>query len=194
MADGLEKHLTWNGMGDWLPTLRALRPYLRRDGAAWGEYGVINSRRWRDDVQYQAVRRLLTQRLGINQRSLRRRFDERDWWGRGIMSLIIELETTGPLLALDLFGKTTPGASTVIPGPAILTIQQMREQRALDVPTLLTMALEFGKDVGIGLVSAWLYDKLKGRARAVRINRIEVQLDKGKIEKVIAEQIERRPD
>jgi hypothetical protein len=81
-SDVLEWHLDYNGMGEWLPTVRALRPYLRRnDAASWGELGVISARRWRDEVQYQAVRRLLAHRLGLNQKSLRRRFDERAYWG-----------------------------------------------------------------------------------------------------------------
>lgn len=81
-ADMVDEHLGMNGMGEWLLTVQALRPYLRRtDGASWGELGVISAKRWRDDVQYQAVRRLLAHRLEMNQKSLRRRFDERAYWG-----------------------------------------------------------------------------------------------------------------
>jgi hypothetical protein len=75
------KHLRDEAMRDWIPAVQTLHSYLQRDDASWGEQGVVSATRWRDDVQYQAVRRLLAHRLQVNQRSLRRRFDERQLWG-----------------------------------------------------------------------------------------------------------------
>jgi hypothetical protein len=78
---GLAAHLREHGMGEWLPAVGALGPYFRR-AADWGEPGVISARRWRNEGQYHAVRRLLAVRLGLRRQSLRRRFDERAYWGR----------------------------------------------------------------------------------------------------------------
>lgn len=78
---GWELHLGEEGLADWEAVVRHLVPYFRRADADWGESGVVSARRWRDDVQYQAVRRLLADRLGINARTLRRRFGEACWWG-----------------------------------------------------------------------------------------------------------------
>ena len=89
-ADGdLEEHLRAHGMGDWIQAAHELKRarYFGRDDDAWGEYGVISDRRWGcgdwggGDVQYQAVRRLLAKHLGLDERSLRRRFNDRDYWG-----------------------------------------------------------------------------------------------------------------
>lgn len=78
---GWEPHLEDNGLTDWIAAVRPLAPYFRRADVDWGESGVVSARRWRDDVQYQAVRRLLAARLGMKPRTLRRRFDERRYWG-----------------------------------------------------------------------------------------------------------------
>jgi hypothetical protein len=80
-VDDIEKHLREQKLEDWLPAVQKLRPYLRRKDAAWGEPGIIGPRRWLGDVQYQAVRRLLRERLGLTQDSLSRRFNERAYWG-----------------------------------------------------------------------------------------------------------------
>lgn len=80
-CDGVERHLLEEKMEGWIPAVRQLDVYFRRDDVAWGEPGMISARRWKDDVQYQAVRRLLAQRLGLDEKTLRRRFDERDYWG-----------------------------------------------------------------------------------------------------------------
>jgi hypothetical protein len=78
---GAVRHLKDNHLGEWVPAVLGLGPYFRRKDAAWGEPGVINARRWKEDVQYQAVRRLLSERLEVEERTLRRRFDELALWG-----------------------------------------------------------------------------------------------------------------
>jgi hypothetical protein len=47
-------------------------------------------------------------------------------------------------------------------------------------------------DVAVALLSAWIYDTLKGRKAKVSIGRTELQLDdNGQIKKVIRERLER---
>jgi predicted transcriptional regulator len=51
--------------------------------------------------------------------------------------------------------------------------------------------LHVGDEVGAGLIAAYLYDKLKkGRATKLRIDRTEVEIDKGEIARVLSEHIE----
>jgi len=109
------------------------------------------------------------------------------------VQVAIEIETSGPLLAFDLLGgpKTlSVGAKASLPGGAVLRLHEMREHRAADFPTLLQLGLSFGTGAAASLAASWLYDKLKGRARALRIERMEVQIEEGQIRKVLVERIE----
>jgi len=109
------------------------------------------------------------------------------------MQLTIEIETSGPLLAFDLMIRPRSlgtGTTATIPDVGVVELKSMREQRAADLPTIITIAVSVGANVGASLVANWLYDKIKGRARTVRIDRVEVHLDKGEIQRVIAERIE----
>lgn len=45
--------------------------------------------------------------------------------------------------------------------------------------------------VGIGALSNWLYVKLKGKPAKLRINRVEVTVDRDQITRVLVEQIEK---
>ncbi len=111
------------------------------------------------------------------------------------MQFTIEVETSGPMLAFDLFGRPsnlTTGTKVSLPGGAVLELHSMREQRVLDLPTLLKLGLTAGSSVAGSLAANWLYDKLKGRARSLRIDRMEVQIEKGQIEKLLIERIEKK--
>jgi hypothetical protein len=105
----------------------------------------------------------------------------------------LEIDTNGPLLAFDLFGRPktlAAGTKVSVPGDAVLELREMREQRSAELPTLLTLALSVPISVASGLVANWLYDKLKGRTRSLRIDHIEVQLDKGEIQKFLVDRLE----
>jgi hypothetical protein len=111
------------------------------------------------------------------------------------MQLSIEIETSGPLLAFDLLnrpGSLASGTIATIPDVGVVELTSMREQRSADLPTIITVAVTIGANVGASLVASWLYDKIKGRARTVRIDWIEVQLDKGEIQRIIAERLEEK--
>ena len=49
--------------------------------------------------------------------------------------------------------------------------------------------LSFGAKVAPGLLASWLYEKINDRATKLIIDRIEVQINKSEIERVISEKI-----
>ena len=51
------------------------------------------------------------------------------------------------------------------------------------------MILTIGKDVGVGIISAWLYDKLKRRATKIYIDRVEIEITENNIKRILVEKI-----
>lgn len=54
---------------------------------------------------------------------------------------------------------------------------------SVSAPQTINLVLEILKDVGIGVFSAWLYDKLKGSDSKLRINGKAIKIDKEEIRK-----------
>jgi hypothetical protein len=52
--------------------------------------------------------------------------------------------------------------------------------------------LSFGSGVSAGIVANWLYEKLNRRISKIRTSRQEVHINKGEIEKIIIEEIEKQ--
>jgi hypothetical protein len=103
-------------------------------------------------------------------------------------TVIIEVETVGAaLLRRELFQRS---AEISLPFGAVLTLQDVIERKSRDFPSLMTLVLTVPVPIATNLVAAWLYDKFKGRARTIRIERTEITLDKGEIEKILIEKIE----
>jgi hypothetical protein len=50
--------------------------------------------------------------------------------------------------------------------------------------------LSFGVNLAPGLLATWLYEKINGRATKLLMDRTEVPIDKGEIERVITAKIE----
>lgn len=105
----------------------------------------------------------------------------------------IEIETRDIRVAFDILGtpgRLTSGTSVLAPGGATFTFEGFIERRALDVPGVLQFIVDSSVDIEIGLLGAWLYEKVKGRATRLRINRVEIQIEEGEIKRVLSEQIE----
>ena len=65
------------------------------------------------------------------------------------------------------------------------------EVKAFDVPAVLKVVVQLGREVAVGLFATWLYDKLKGgRARRLRVDRMQVEITEGEIKRVLLERIE----
>jgi hypothetical protein len=60
------------------------------------------------------------------------------------------------------------------------------ERRAIGFPEVAQFVLTLGAGVSASVVGNWLYGKLKGgRVQRIRIDRVDVQLDKENIQRVI---------
>lgn len=105
----------------------------------------------------------------------------------------LEIDVRDIRVAFDILGtpgRLTSGSRVNAPGGAILTFGGMVERRALDVPGVLQFVVDCSVNVDLGLLAAWLYDNVKGRASRVRINRVEIEIDEGEIKRVLLEQID----
>ena len=93
--------------------------------------------------------------------------------------------------------SVTNGTTKHIPGGGAIQLgrgkleKRVRPGWTADAAPLVTLALTVGKDVAIGVLAAWLYDKLKGnKLRTLRINRAQVEISPEGITKAISESIE----
>jgi len=106
----------------------------------------------------------------------------------------IEIESGDPRLAWELMNSSSlePGQKHIISKGAELTYQHIYQKRGLDFPAIISLTLDIGEGVAIGVIVAWLYDKIKGKASKLTIDRTEVHIDAGEIKKVITEKIEKK--
>jgi hypothetical protein len=94
-----------------------------------------------------------------------------------------------------LFEASSLGASSQkeIPGGARLTMQPMIVRKAEGIPQVITIILSCGGTVALGVVSNYIYDKLKNHSDEhlkMTINRREVKYNnKGEIAKILEEEI-----
>ena len=110
---------------------------------------------------------------------------------RGIVNL--EIDTHDRQLAYDLTETSSfsAGQQKSIPGGATVTFKGMSVRKAFDVPNTIELVISFGKSaIAVGLAVKWLYDKIKGRATVIRIDRREIQIEEGKIKRIIEEKIQ----
>ena len=107
--------------------------------------------------------------------------------------MIVEFDTTDKQLAFDLFGNPKslgPGASVALPFGGTLQLQEWRFRKAVGASETLELLISFGVGVSSSLVANWLWAKLKGRATTLRINRVEVHMQEGEIQRVVSESVE----
>jgi len=64
-------------------------------------------------------------------------------------------------------------------------------RKALDFPRIISITLEIGSALAVGIAANWLYDRLRGRATKIRIERTEVRLERGEIKRILTERIEK---
>jgi len=100
----------------------------------------------------------------------------------GFRSVRIEIETLDERLSSDLMGDPSPSAGQIamVPGDVALHYDCEIVQFAVDVPNVIRIVAAFGGQVALNMFSSWLYDKIKGRATTIRINRRTIQIGEAK--------------
>jgi hypothetical protein len=113
----------------------------------------------------------------------------------------IEIETYNPTMVLEDFfenEKLLMNREIEIDNGVFLRVDSVIFREAAEVPEIIKLTLILVKDVALpialGVASNWLYDKIKDiRTQKVRINGIEVRIDKKRIEELLAKEIKDKP-
>src|SRR5438874_13221695 len=85
------------------------------------------------------------------------------------------------------------GSEVPVPGGAKLQYEGTLLQEAVGALEVARFILEVGREVGVGVLSTWLYEKLKaGNARTVRIEGVETELTQAAIERFFVERLRPR--
>ncbi len=107
----------------------------------------------------------------------------------------LEIETNDREFIMELLGTSDGlrcGRQIEIPGGAILHFRGIIGRKDFDSSKIFEFTLSFGIGVSTGIVANWLYEKLNRRIPKIRINRHEIHINKGEIEKIIIEEIEKQ--
>lgn len=105
------------------------------------------------------------------------------------LDLKIEITTNDNMLVFDLMNTKNlqVGMTNSISPDITLRLNQQTLFESVGTPDIFTFTVSIGKDTAVGVFSAWLYDKLKGRRRKLKINGTIVNTDKNDIDRVLAE-------
>ena len=111
------------------------------------------------------------------------------------MQIEIEIETGDEQLLSDLLETSPalarPGFEKALPEGAVITLKDDVKRRAINLPPeIITIALSLSSSLGVNLVSTWLYEKLKGRAAKLHINRKEIRVTQDDIQHIIQEAVQ----
>jgi hypothetical protein len=111
----------------------------------------------------------------------------------------IQIESSDGILH-DLFypNKISIGSEVEIKKGVSLRFEGIVLREAVDVPQIIEITLILTKDVvlpvALNIASNWLYDKIRNRKiERIRINGVEVQVDKEKITQLLIKEIEEKP-
>ena len=109
------------------------------------------------------------------------------------MKIPLQIETEDPRLAWDMVGRDgSLQAGTIIdlPGGVRLEFSGMVMRRAVDVPAVLEFIAEVATQLDVGLLAAWLYDKMRQRPgdRLVVRKRVITEITSDGIRQVLEEE------
>ena len=118
------------------------------------------------------------------------------------MDLEIEIETLDKILDFDLFEakeRFGRGMETKIAEDVLARYERTDVRLAVGFADVIHFAITIGRKIGrntaigvvSGIISDWLYDKLKERkVEKLRIERTEVEIDRSQIERIITEKMD----
>jgi hypothetical protein len=112
------------------------------------------------------------------------------------MRISLQIETHDRRLAFDIAGignRLTSGTVVDVPGGAKLQYEGSLVRKSLGIPEVLEFILDTSINVDLGLLGAWLYDKVKGKdVDNIIINRrVITEISEQGIRQVIEEEIHR---
>ena len=111
------------------------------------------------------------------------------------MKIDLEIETFDKKLDFDLFEtkeRLERGMTKQLENGVSLEYKGTEIRLGVGFPDIILLVLDIASSVAVGLFVSWLYDKLKNRATKIKINEIEVEIDKEEIKKLLIRQIERQ--
>jgi hypothetical protein len=109
------------------------------------------------------------------------------------VNIQIEIVTKDNMLLYDVMGsrEAHSGMTTEVVPDVTLQLDQYILREAVRFPLIFQFTLSIGEGIRMSAVSAWLYDKLNGRATKLEIGQTEVQIDKEEITRLLNEKINR---
>lgn len=110
------------------------------------------------------------------------------------MRVQVAIETHDRRLGFDIagVGKTlTAGTTVKVPGGASVEYRGSILRKSFGIPEVLELVVEVAKDVEIGLLAAWLYEKVNGKeTERLTINRrVITEITADGITQVLEEEI-----
>lgn len=102
--------------------------------------------------------------------------------------MVFEIETSGMAILFDLLHVVEAGSSRRVPGGAVINLPELPPIAAgKGTPTRLKLILDCGRETDAQVSGNWLYETLKGKARKLWVDRVEVLIDRQAIIKVLTE-------
>lgn len=110
------------------------------------------------------------------------------------MRIQLNIETNNPHLGFDIASANnmlTVGTVVDVPGGAKIVFQGSEFYKSFDIPHVLQFIVDAAINVEVNLLSAWLYDKVKGKSvKRIIINRqIITEISEQGIRQVLEEEI-----
>ena len=100
------------------------------------------------------------------------------------LDLSIEIATNDNMLVCDLMNsnESRVGMTNSISPDITLRLDRQQLFESVGAPDIISFTVSIGKDIAVGVFSAWLYDKLKSRASKLKVKNNDVPIDKKAID------------
>ena len=110
------------------------------------------------------------------------------------MKIRLKIDTLGTDLMYELTNEDNNSYREFkieVVGDMIPNNFKPHERQIFGFHQTIELVLSFATGVSSGIIANWLYEKLKGHVSKITIERTEIRLEKGEIERVIHETIKK---
>lgn len=97
------------------------------------------------------------------------------------MEINLEIESINQSIVNELLNGTLEHA----PKGIIISFERKRKTRSLGSPDVFEFLIQVTASVSSGILASWLYDKLKNHSKRIKIDKVEIEVKKEIIIKVI---------